>query len=83
VLKIVFFARVREQLESSGMSLEFDASVASVGGLREQLMQRGEIWQQTLGEDNLICAVNQQVVDDTHRLDDQDEVAFFPPVTGG
>ncbi|MFN2289056.1 MAG: MoaD/ThiS family protein [Chromatocurvus sp.] len=52
--------------------------------LLDALMIRGgEGWRDVLTQPNLICAVNQSVVHDTTRLSDDDEVAFFPPVTGG
>ena len=52
--------------------------------LLDALMIRGgEGWRDVLTQPNLICAVNQSVVHDTTRLSNDDEVAFFPPVTGG
>ena len=55
----------------------------TVGDVRRQLSERGEVWAKALGEDNLIAAVNQVVVTDDPALKDGDELAFFPPVTGG
>ncbi|KPW39523.1 hypothetical protein ALO51_04766, partial [Pseudomonas amygdali] len=46
------------------------------------LLQRGEAWQ-VLAEQNLMCARNQELCKPTEPLSDGDEVAFFPPVTGG
>ena len=47
-------------------------------------MQRGEVWSQLLSpERSLSCAVNQHSAAENVALSDGDEVAFFPPVTGG
>lgn len=84
MLHIVFFARVKEQLGCATLELEWQDSLASVEALREALCaSRGEQWREVLYEENIICAVNQTVVAADVRLRDNDEVAFFPPVTGG
>ncbi len=84
ILKILFFARLREQLECAEMSLPFADGLATVNGLRDHLIaEGGEAWRVVLEEDNIICAVNQSVVTAEARLVAGDEVAFFPPVTGG
>jgi molybdopterin synthase sulfur carrier subunit len=43
----------------------------------------GPAWGDVLTEDNIIRAVNQSVVEEDAVLSDGDEVAYFPPVTGG
>jgi len=79
-----FFARVKEQLDCSGLQLEWQDTLADLDALQEQLCaQRGNLWREVLGQDNMIRAVNQTVVDGNATLRDGDEVAFFPPVTGG
>ena len=84
MLHIVFFARVKEQLGCATLELEWQDSLASVEALREALCaSRGEPWREVLYEENIICAVNQTVVAADARLRDNDEIAFFPPVTGG
>jgi len=46
-----------------------------------------EVWHRVAGDkpmpDNTVCAVNQTQADSDHPVTDGDEVAFFPPVTGG
>ena len=84
MLRIVFFARVKEQLGCATLELEWDDSVATVEALREALCaSRGEAWREALYEENIICAVNQKVVAVDAQICDNDEIAFFPPVTGG
>ncbi len=84
MLHIVFFARVKEELGCPGLELQWSERCATVGAVKEQLCQQANgAWRDVLCEDNLICAVNHTVVDDAMALADNDEVAFFPPVTGG
>ena len=84
MLNVLFFARVKEQLDCSGLQLEWQETLSDLDALQEQLcVQRGDLWREVLGQDNMIRAVNQTVVDGNATLHDGDEVAFFPPVTGG
>jgi molybdopterin synthase sulfur carrier subunit len=86
MISVLFFASIREQLETDRLSITADASVNIL--TVEQLIfylasTHDQSWLQILSADNVIKAVNQQVVDNTYALSDGDEVAFFPPVTGG
>jgi molybdopterin synthase sulfur carrier subunit len=84
MIEVLFFARIREQLDCASLEREWDDSLGSIDGLRDALIASGgEQWQLVLSEENIICAVNQQVVSGNIELADGDEVAFFPPVTGG
>jgi sulfur-carrier protein len=82
-LKILFFARLRDDLNTSEESLVLPEGVATVGQLKSLLCQRGEQWQQALNTQGLFVAVEQKVVDWDTPLQGFEEVAFFPPVTGG
>lgn len=79
-LNILYFAGLREAIGSSGERFELPAGVATVGGLREAL---GRIHPELLAAKNLRAAVNQRMVGAEAPVADGDEVAFFPPVTGG
>ncbi len=84
MMQIIYFGRLREQLQSSGEKLEYSAKSGSVRGLLEQLCQRGEPWASALdGRATVLVAVNQEMAGAETALADGDEVAFFPPVTGG
>ncbi len=81
-LNILYFASLREQLGQAQETLETDAE--SVEILLQELCERGPQWQQTLCDNpHLQVAVNQTVAERHTQLKDGDEVAFFPPVTGG
>ncbi|HKW38300.1 MAG TPA: molybdopterin converting factor subunit 1 [Burkholderiales bacterium] len=81
-VKILYFAGLREQLGSPGEELEISAS--TVAALRSQLMARGGAWQSALAQGKALrVAVNQEMAQPNTALKPGDEVAFFPPVTGG
>jgi molybdopterin synthase sulfur carrier subunit len=83
-VKLLFFAALREQLGSSGEDLELPPGVASVAALRSHLVARGGPWQSALAEGKLVrTAVNQDMAGPAAAIKAGDEVAFFPPVTGG
>lgn len=81
MISVRFFASLREQLAVSQMDM--DETPANAGALRQLLMQRGERWAHALADREVLVAVNQVVRDDGCPLHAGDEVAFFPPVTGG
>ena len=82
-LKLFFFAGLRETLGSGAETLPWPESVETVGELRDLLAARGDSWQSLTRTKNLRTAVNQKMVGFDAPLKDGDEVAFFPPVTGG
>ena len=79
-VQVQYFARSREVL---GLDSEHvDGSFATLDAVRQHLLLRGEKWQ-VLAEQNLMCARNQELCSVNEPLEDGDEVAFFPTVTGG
>ena len=79
-ITVLFFARYREALDLDSRLVE--GQFTSVNQLRQDLLRGGEEWQ-VLAEPNLMCARNQALCKLDEPLTDGDEVAFFPPVTGG
>jgi len=82
VIKILFFAQLREMLELESLEFAMPAAV-SVAELKKQLAEKGGRWQLMFAEQEVLVAVNQVISDDDTMLKAGDEVAFFPPVTGG
>jgi len=83
-IKVLYFAALREQLGTAGEELELPAGVATVAALRSHLRGRGGAWERALAEGRLVrMAVNQDMAPPSAALRAGDEVAFFPPVTGG
>ena len=54
-----------------------------IAGLVAYLGERGKPWRDTLGGARVLVAINQEVADFDAPVQEGDEVAFFPPVTGG
>jgi len=82
MIQVQYFARYREALGLDTEQLEWDPSLRQVDALRLKLLARGNEWT-VLGEQNLMCARNQELCGLDEPLADGDEVAFFPTVTGG
>ena len=83
-VKVLFFAGLREQLGTAGEEIELPADVGTVAGLRSHLKARGGPFEKAFADKALVrMAVNQDMVPATARIQAGDEVAFFPPVTGG
>lgn len=82
-IKVLYFAGLREQLGKPGEELEL-SGVSTVAGLRALLMGRGGAWQSALAQGKALrVAVNQEMAQATTPVKPGDEIAFFPPVTGG
>lgn len=75
-IKVKFFASLKESLGIPDTEVN-DSTVKNVT----------DAWSKATGDkpvpDNLLCAVNHQHVELDHSVQDGDEIAFFPPVTGG
>ena len=82
-ITVKFFSLIREAVETEQLTLELSDSLTTVGALKNELGRRGEAWSEALSHPNLIQAVNQRVVFQEEGIKDGDEVAFFPPMTGG
>lgn len=82
MISVLFFAQLREQLQCEKLNLELPAD-SSVTALREKLIELHPAWLEFLVSDKLLFSVNQTLVKASHAIQDGDEVAFFPPVTGG
>ena len=78
------FARLREALGAPAIELPEGAQPATVAELRDWLStQSPDEFATAIADPNVICAVNQRVSGPNEPLSPGDEVAFFPPVTGG
>ena len=84
MLRIQYFASIRETLGRSDEELELPAQVSSVQDLIDHLLGVNPGFQRVFSAQNMVLtAVNQTVVDLDHPISENDEVAFFPPMTGG
>lgn len=80
--KILYFARLGEQLKRSSEDLPLGGK-HTVWQLVEHLRGRGEPWSSEFESGRVLVAVNQEMSDFDSAISDSDEIAFFPPVTGG
>lgn len=84
MIDILYFARIRESLGLDKEQIAMPATPMQVADLVDYLSRtRATVWAETLGQPNLLVSVNQVVVKLDHQLCDGDEIAFFPPVSGG
>ncbi|MCH2158275.1 MAG: molybdopterin converting factor subunit 1 [Oleiphilaceae bacterium] len=81
-MKVLFFASLKEQLNCGELEVN-DPTISTVQELKEQLANRGEPWASALNSTKLLVAVNQEVTDFSAPISNDDDIAFFPPVTGG
>lgn len=83
-MKILYFAWLREKIGLSEESVDPPASVRTVSDLLAWLEERGDAYRQALSEKGVVrVAVDQEHVELDHPLTGREEVALFPPVTGG
>ncbi|MBK1694906.1 molybdopterin converting factor subunit 1 [Chromatium weissei] len=84
MIQLLYFAQLREQLDCAGEQMTLSPEVRTIAALREQLRQRGGDWALAFDtRQHLMSAVNQELAPAATPIQDGDEIAFFPPVTGG
>jgi molybdopterin synthase sulfur carrier subunit len=83
-VKVLLFANLRERVGQSVEVVDIPDAASTVAGLRLHLMKRGGAWQEILSDMKVVrVAVNHDMAAANAPLNPGDEVAFFPPVTGG
>jgi molybdopterin synthase sulfur carrier subunit len=82
-IRLMLFASLRELAGHSEERLSLSGP-QSVGSVRALLAARGDRWNKALLDSTRVrAALNQQLANEQTTLSDGDELAFFPPVTGG
>lgn len=83
-MKLLYFAWLREKAGHGEEDLSLPEGVATVGQVIDHLKGRGGGFAEAFANTGLVrVAVNQEHVELDHPVKEGDEVAFFPPVTGG
>ena len=83
-IELRFFASVREAVGLASERIELPEGIATVGAVREHLINRGGLWAQALGHERALrMAFNHVMCGPETEVGEGGEVAFFPPVTGG
>lgn len=81
-ITVKYFASIREAIGQGSEAL--DTAAATLGGLRDELIQRGPVYADSLARGKAVrLALDQVMSDEAALLREGCEVAFFPPVTGG
>jgi molybdopterin synthase sulfur carrier subunit len=84
VVSLVFLARLREAFGAGSERIEVPAHVNTVGALRAWLAARGGAWAIELAPGRAVrIAVNHDLATEVTPISPGDEIAIFPPVTGG
>ena len=83
-VRLVYLARLREAFDAGGESLTLPAASTTVSGVLDRLRERGGSYATELAPGRPFrVAVNHALVGADHPVQDGDELALFPPVTGG
>lgn len=85
MINILFFGQLKEQLKTTSLTIEWhqvEGTLDTVSKLKSYLANLND-WSEYFSNGQILVAVNQQLVSDSAQVADSDEVAFFPPVTGG
>lgn len=83
-MQILYFAHIRSRLDRASETVDLPADVTTVQGLLDHLSARDPRFAAIVGEGKAIrVAVNQDFATPDTPVTDRDEVAIFPPVTGG
>ncbi len=83
-MRILYFAWVRERTGVSSEIITCPDHVHTIGDLLSWLGKRGGGYAEAFENNDMVrAAVNQEHVNMSHPIRDSDEIAFFPPVTGG
>ena len=84
MIKVLYFARLKESLNYSTEDIDLPADVKTIAQLKVLLTARGGAWAALFdGKQSIRAAINHALVDNDAAIKHGDEVAFFPPVTGG
>lgn len=84
MVKLVYFAWVRERIGKSEEDVDLPDSVCTIADLLDHLKQRGEGYAVALEVPEVIhVAINQEHCQHSDLIGDAREIALFPPMTGG
>ena len=80
---VVFFASIREELGIKELNMDISDNIRLSQVIDTLSREGAENWRSALTAENVRIAVNQELVTGDVRVNNGDEIAFFPPVTGG
>ena len=83
MVQLRYFSSLRERLGVGEETVPLPGHVNTVAGLQHWLQERGTLWAETLADKHLLVAVNHEITGHNASVRNGDEIAWFPPVTGG
>ncbi len=83
MIKVLFFARIRDELGLDQCHIELPPDVSSLAQLTRHLIATHPAMGGVIDQPSVLAAVNQEFANGQTPVVEGDEIAFFPPVTGG
>ena len=83
-MNLIYFAYIRENIGKSSETIDLPDDVDTVSGLLGYLETKGDNYKKAFSESDLIrVAVNEEYVSLDRKISNSDDIAIFPPMTGG
>lgn len=82
MIKVLFFASLKERLGCEGVRVPA-TGINTIDDIKQQLIRDNPNWGKWLNKRNLLCSKNLTMTSVNTDISSGDEIAFFPPVTGG
>ncbi len=83
-VSLLYFASFRERLNLENETIELNDNIKNIADLKQLLAERNDVWHDIFNADNnVLVSINQNMAKTHSAIANSDEIAFFPPVTGG
>ena len=83
-MKILYFSWIKDNIGKSEEEINLTGNVETITDLVNYLVSVNENYKKAFNDISLIkCSKNMNIVDFSEKISEKDEIAFFPPMTGG
>ena len=82
-MKIIYFAKIRELIGKSEEEISFPSNVKTIEDLIVFLKNHNKIYNNVFENYDFLIACDEELVDMNYEINKTEEIAIFPPVTGG